>query len=240
MPRTRSGSPVTSRRPAAKTSRIPGGTRRTSASTASVSAKPSRARPAAIATTPRPATIASLLISRIAEARRFERDCRSTAVRVTLAIAAHVNVPSVDPSLAFAAELEERDAALSDRIDLLGELGRQVEEVRVRARAVAEVLERLPRDREQILASLADAERELEAAQATHARALRDVERARGEDGQAAARRHEAHAATDVRTTEDRRERLVVAPRRAGSLRASGRRRRSTRSMFASESSQPS
>ena len=118
-------------------------------------------------------------------------------------------MPFVDPSLAFAAELEERDAALSDRIELLGELGRQVEEVRVRARAVAEALERLPRDREQVLASLADAERELEAAQATHARALRDVERARGEDTQPAARRHEAHAATDLRTTEDRRERLV-------------------------------
>ena len=80
-------------------------------------------------------------------------------------------MPSVDPSLAFAAELEERDAALSDRIELLGELGRQVEEVRDRARALAEALERLPRDREQVLASLAEAERELEAAQATYARA---------------------------------------------------------------------
>ncbi len=118
-------------------------------------------------------------------------------------------MPFVDPSLAFAAELEERDAALSDRIELLGELGRQADEVRGRARAVAEALERLPRDREQALASLAEAERELEIAQAAHARTLADVQRARGEDGQAAARRHEAHAATDVRTTEDRRGRLV-------------------------------
>jgi chromosome segregation ATPase len=123
---------------------------------------------------------------------------------------AHVNVHSVDALLAFAAELEKRDAALSERIDVLVELGHQVEEVRVRARAASEALERLPRDREQVLASLAEAERQLEAAEATYARALRDVERARGEDAEASACRHEAHAATDVRTMEDRRQRLVA------------------------------
>ena len=116
----------------------------------------------------------------------------------------------MDALLAFAAELEERDAALRERIDLLGELGRQVDEARARAEEVAQVINRLPRDREQVQASLAEAERELETAAAAHARARRDVERARGEDALAAARRHEAHAATDVRTSEDRRERLVA------------------------------
>jgi hypothetical protein len=116
----------------------------------------------------------------------------------------------VDASLAFAAELEQRDAALAARIAHLGELGRRVDEIRAKAEQLGRFLERLPLDRKQLETALADAERDREAARTALDEARRAVKRARGESAAATARRHEAHAASDVRTTEDRRGRLVA------------------------------
>jgi len=116
----------------------------------------------------------------------------------------------VDASLAFAAELEQRDTVLADRIGLLVDLGRRVDEIRAQAERLGQFLERLPRDRQQVETTLADAERELEAARTAHNQARRALERARSEDAAATARRREAHAATDVRTTEERRGRLIA------------------------------
>ena len=116
----------------------------------------------------------------------------------------------MDASLAFAVELEERDAALIDRLTLLVDLARQVDETRARAVQLGRFVERLPRDREQLAATLAEAERDLDTAAQEHAQARREVERARGEDAAATARRHEAHVATDTRTAAERRARLVA------------------------------
>jgi len=116
----------------------------------------------------------------------------------------------VDASLAFAAELEQRDAALAERLADLADLGRRVDEIRAEAEQLGRFLARLPLDRTQLDAALADAERDREAARTALEQARRPVERARGEEAAATARRHEAHAATDVRTTEERRSRLVA------------------------------
>ena len=116
----------------------------------------------------------------------------------------------MDASLAFAVELEQRDAALAERIAHLGELGRRVDELRAQAARLGNVLARLPLDRKQLDAAIAGSERDRETAQTALDQARRAVERARGEDAAATARRHEAHAATDVRTTEDRRSRLIA------------------------------
>ena len=115
---------------------------------------------------------------------------------------------TLDASLAFAAELEQRDAALAERLADLAELGRRVEAIRAEAEQLGRFLGRLPVEREQLDATLADAERDLEEARKALEQARRNVGRARGEA--AAARRHEAHAESDVRTTEERRSRLIA------------------------------
>lgn len=116
---------------------------------------------------------------------------------------------SVDASLAFAAELEERDAAVAEKLDVLARLGGRVDRVRERVESLAAFQERLPADREHLDTALADAERDIAATRAALVRAHEAVERARSEDARSTARRHEAHAATDLHTTEARRDRLV-------------------------------
>lgn len=116
----------------------------------------------------------------------------------------------MDTALAFAAELEERDAALAGLLTVLVELGRRVDETRAKAEWIGDVLERLPREREHLEATLAGAERDLDAAQTELVESRRAGERARGEDAQATARRREANAATDVRSTSERHARLVA------------------------------
>jgi len=116
----------------------------------------------------------------------------------------------VDPSLAFAAELEERDAVLSECLALLLDLERRVEEIRIRAEELGRLVERLPHEREQVVSMLAEAERELEAAEQAHMRSQQELERARGEEATAKARRQEAQTATGVRNAEERRARLVA------------------------------
>jgi DNA repair exonuclease SbcCD ATPase subunit len=119
-------------------------------------------------------------------------------------------VSTVDASLAFAAELEERDAALADRYELLDGLSRRVEEIRTEAESLARVLTRLPVDREQLDAMLADAGRNLETARAALELARAAADQARSEEAAATARRDKARAATDTRTCEERRDRLAT------------------------------
>ena len=116
----------------------------------------------------------------------------------------------MDPSLAYALELEQRDETAAALLATLAALDRRIGEVRAGAERVAAFRERLPADRTHLETALAEAERQLEAARDAAARAHEAVERARNEDARATARRHEAHAASDLHTTEERRDRLVV------------------------------
>jgi len=116
----------------------------------------------------------------------------------------------VDTALAFAAELEERDAALAGLLALLLGLDRRVDESLEAAGRISDFLGRLPRERGQLEATLAEAERAHESAQTELAEARRAVERAKGDEAQAAARRREANAASDAHTTAERRAQLIA------------------------------
>lgn len=116
----------------------------------------------------------------------------------------------MDPSLAYALELEQRDETAAALLATLGALDRRVSEARARAEQVAAFRARLPADRTHLETALSEAGRELEAAREAFARAREAVERARNEDARATARRHEAHAASDLHTTEGRRDRLAA------------------------------
>lgn len=120
-----------------------------------------------------------------------------------------MNADRADPSLAFATELEGRDEAVAAKLAALSALGRRTDDVRERAERVKAFLERLPADQAHLETALAEAERELVEAREALARARAAVERARNEDARTTARRHEAHAASDVHTTEERRDRLI-------------------------------
>ncbi|MGI9113116.1 MAG: hypothetical protein ACR2GT_13130, partial [Gaiellaceae bacterium] len=116
----------------------------------------------------------------------------------------------MDRALAFAAELEERDAALAGLLALLLGLGRRVDESLEAAGRIRDFLERLPRERGQLEATLAEAEREHEAAQTELAEARRAIGRAKGEEARATARRRESNVASDARTTAEGRAQLVA------------------------------
>jgi hypothetical protein len=128
---------------------------------------------------------------------------------VSRAIAGHVNVPQVDAPLAFAVELEQRDAALAERWMLVSDLGHRIDAVGGRASEVNAFLERLPEERAQFERSRTEAAREHEVAQTALAQAADATERERGQEAHEAARRREAHAATDVRIAEERLRRLA-------------------------------
>ncbi len=114
----------------------------------------------------------------------------------------------MDSSLAFATELEQRDAALAAQLELLHELADAVDVVRARALALEELFERLPEDRLHLDEARRGAEEGAEAARQALTVAEKHLERARGEDGRTTAERLRAHAATDVRTAEERVDRL--------------------------------
>lgn len=116
----------------------------------------------------------------------------------------------MNSSLAFAAELAERDEVLAEKLSVLGELGRRVNEVRSGAERIVAFLERFPADRSHLDTALAEAELDLATSRDALGRAHEAVERARTEDARTTARRHEAHAASDLHTTEERRDRLVT------------------------------
>ena len=123
-------------------------------------------------------------------------------------------MPLVDASLAFAEELEQRDAALAERLALLGDLGLRVDDLRAQVERLGRFLDRLPAELAQLDVTRAQAEGDLAVARTALERARHSSERARGEDAVAAARKYEARAATDARTREERRTRL--AARREG------------------------
>jgi DNA repair exonuclease SbcCD ATPase subunit len=116
----------------------------------------------------------------------------------------------MDATLAFAVELEGRDEVVAALLANLAELDRRIGSVRTRAEEVLAFRERLPGDRSHLAEALAAAERELEETRQAFTSAREAVERARSEDARATARRHEAHAASDLHTNEERRERLAA------------------------------
>jgi hypothetical protein len=121
-----------------------------------------------------------------------------------------MDTAGVDPSLAYALELERRDETAAALLATLTALDRRIGEVRARAERVAAFRKRLPADRAHLETALAEVERQLVAARDAFARAGEAVGRARSEDARTTARRHEAHAASDLRTTEERRDRLAA------------------------------
>lgn len=116
----------------------------------------------------------------------------------------------MDSSLVFATELEQRDAALAAQLALLQGLGDEIDALRARALELEGLFARLPDDRAHLDEARRGAERDAETARAALAEAERALERTRGEDARTTAERHRAHAATDLRTTEERAERLAT------------------------------
>ena len=114
----------------------------------------------------------------------------------------------MDPRLAYARELEQRDAAVAARIEHVLALGRRADELRSRAETVEAELALLPERRTQLTAASAEAERVLARAGTTLADAQREQAASSGEPGERA-RLRAAQAATEERAAEERRARLV-------------------------------
>jgi DNA repair exonuclease SbcCD ATPase subunit len=115
----------------------------------------------------------------------------------------------MDSRLAFAAELEQRDATLAGRIGALAELSAEVELIRARAAEIESLLEALPAERAHLDEADADAARDRELARAGLAEAESALERARSEDARDTARRAVMLAAAAVRAEDERRVRLI-------------------------------
>lgn len=98
----------------------------------------------------------------------------------------------MDPRLAYARDLEHRDAAVAARIEHVLALGRRADELRSSAETVEGELALLPERRTQLTAAAAEAERALARARST----LADAQR-------------EQAAATEERAAEERHARLV-------------------------------
>jgi chromosome segregation ATPase len=124
-----------------------------------------------------------------------------------------VNVRAVDPRLDFARELERRDAATAERLELLGRLAREVDRIRGRARDLTAYFQRLPAEQELVASAAAEAEAALERAHAALAEAEAARGRARSDDARAAAKRELAGAHAAVHAAAERLER--TAARRA-------------------------
>ena len=114
----------------------------------------------------------------------------------------------MDARLALAAELEQQDRAVAQRLEALAELAGAVAELRAGAEAVRAFHEALPGERAHLDEAEAEAIRGLEQARAAVAAAQDAVARARGEDARETARRDEARAASALRAAEERLERL--------------------------------
>ena len=115
----------------------------------------------------------------------------------------------MDASLAFAVELEQRDETAAARLATLAALDRSVDDIRAQAERVSVFNERLPADRSHLEQALVDAETDLSSARDALVGANEAVARARSDDARTTARRHEAHAASDLHTSEERRNRLA-------------------------------
>jgi len=115
----------------------------------------------------------------------------------------------MDPRLAFAAELEQRDATVAVRIGALAELSAEVELIRARAAEIGSLLEALPAERAHLDDADAEAVRDRELARAGLAEAEATLERARREDARDTARRAVTLAAAAVQAGAERRVRLI-------------------------------
>ncbi len=116
----------------------------------------------------------------------------------------------MDSRLAFAVELEQRDATVAERIDELAATSAEVERIRARAAEIGSRLEGVPAERAHLDEADAEAARAFEQAQAALARAEEALARAHGADAREQAELTRARAATAVRGEEERRERLAA------------------------------
>ena len=121
-----------------------------------------------------------------------------------------VNVPTMDGRLAFAVELEQRDATVAGRIDELAETSAAVERIRARAAEIRSLLDGVPAERAHLDEAESEAADALEAARAALLEAEAAEHRARGGDAREAARSKVAHAGASVRAEEERRGRLLA------------------------------
>ena len=83
-----------------------------------------------------------------------------------------------EPALAFARELEARDAQLAGAIGEVAALQREVEQLRIRGTEIERFVVRLPEARETAAATVREAERELEAKREAARQAEAELERA--------------------------------------------------------------
>jgi len=114
----------------------------------------------------------------------------------------------MDARLAFAVELEQRDATVAERIDALAASGSDVERMRRRAAELQSLLGRVPAERAHLDDAAAESARALESANAALIEADAVLARARG-DAREAARLAASRAAAAVRAEEERQERLA-------------------------------
>ena len=119
----------------------------------------------------------------------------------------------MDSRLAFAVELEQRDATVAGRIDELAAISTEVEAIRARAAEIESLLEGVPTERAHLDQADAEAERDLALARAALTEAEAVFERARSDDAREAARQRLARAAADVQAVEQQRVRLVARRR---------------------------
>jgi len=113
-------------------------------------------------------------------------------------------VPGVDPRVDIALELEQRDAGIAERLELLARLAADVGRIRTRAAELSAFFEQLPGERDHVAATAADADAQLAQARTDLAAAEAAVTRARGDDARAAAERERAGAEASVSAGEER------------------------------------
>ena len=111
----------------------------------------------------------------------------------------------MDGRLAYARELEQRDAEVASRIESVQRIGRAADELRARAEALAREAARLPEDRERVAAAAAEAERALASARARLVEAQNVTD-----EVDEAGRLRLAHATSELRAAEGRHGRLVA------------------------------
>ena len=116
----------------------------------------------------------------------------------------------MDPRLAYARELERRDAEVAAKVERVVELGRRADALGGRAEMVEAELGRLADRRELVSTAADEAARGLVAARAALADAERELAGASAGDKEEAARRRFAVAENELRAAEERHERLAL------------------------------
>ncbi len=114
----------------------------------------------------------------------------------------------MDARLAFALELEQRDAAVAEVLGTLAATSTAIAELRARAAALLAFRAALPAERAHLEDAGAEAAAALARAQAELEEARAAVERARRDEAREAAQAREARALSAVRVAEERRARV--------------------------------